>query len=61
MLARRSVQNHESSSFFGVFSRLGHFPKFLGQVKECLALELHEMIKVPNVIACPMDFNLFCY
>ena len=61
MLARRSVQNYEHSSFFGVFSRLCHFPQVFGQVKEWLILELHEMIKVPDPVACPMDFNLLCY
>ena len=61
MLARRSVQNYENSSFFGVFSRLGHFPQVFGQVKEWLILELHEMIKVPDAVACPVDFNLLCY
>ena len=30
-------------------------------VKECLILELLEMIRVLlHVVACPMDFNLFC-
>ena len=23
-------------------------------------LELHEMIRVPHVLACPIDFNLLC-
>ena len=60
-MARRSVQNYENSSFFCVFSRLGHFPQVLGQVKGWLQLELHEMIKVPNAVACPKDFSLLYY
>ena len=30
------------------------------QVREWLILELHKMIRVVYVVACPMDFNLFC-
>ena len=56
----RSVQIYENSSFFGIFSRLGHFPQVFGQFKECLILELHKMGKVPNVAASSVDFNLLC-
>ena len=47
-------------NFFGIFSRLGPFPEVFGQVKEWLIFELHEMIKVPYAVSCPMDFNLLC-
>ena len=57
----RSVQNYENPSFFGVLSSWGHFPQVFGQVKDWVKLELHEMIKVPNAIAFPMDFNLLYY
>ena len=60
-MARRSVQNYENSSLFGVFSRLGHFFQVFWQVKEWLILELHEMIKVPHAVSFPMNFDLLCY
>ena len=60
-LAKRSVQNYENLSFFGVFSCLGDFPQVFGQIKEWLILKVHEMIKVPNAVAGSMDFNLLCY
>ena len=60
ILARRSVQNYKNSSFFGIFSRLSHFPQVFGQVKEWLILELHGMIKVPNAVGSSVDFNLLC-
>ena len=37
---------------FGTCSCLGPVPQVLGQVKEWLMLKLHEMIRVPHVIAC---------
>ena len=46
-------------SFFGVFSRLGPFLQVFGQVKEWLILKLDEMIRIPHVVACPM--NLICF
>ena len=46
---------------FGILSRLGHFPQVFGQVKDWLVLQFNEMIKVPNAVAFPMDFNLLCY
>ena len=60
-IGRGSVQSYENWSFFGVFSRLGNSPQAFGQVKEWLILELHEMIKVPHGVTCPMDFNFLCY
>ena len=45
---------------FSIFSRLGHFPKVLGHLREQLILELSEMIRVLHVVAFPVDFNLFC-
>ena len=35
-------------SFISPFSRLGHFPKGFGQVKEWLVLELHKIIRASN-------------
>ena len=44
--------------FFRISSRFGPSPKFFCQ--EWLILELHEMMRVPHAVACPMDFNLLC-
>ena len=38
----------------------GPFPQVFRQVKEWLILELHEVIRVLSVVACPIDFNLLC-
>ena len=35
---------------------MGPFPQVHGQVKEWLILELREMIKGPNIVACPILF-----
>ena len=36
---------------FSVFIRLGPFPQLFMQVKDCLILQLHEIIRVPYSIA----------
>ena len=46
--------------FCSIFSRLDSFPQVFGQVKEWLMLDLHEIIRVPHVVACPMDCHLPC-
>ena len=45
---------------FSTFNRLGSFPQVFGQVRESVILELHEMIGVLHVVACPIDFSLLC-
>ena len=45
---------------FSTFKRLGSFPQVFGQVRESLILELHEMIGVLHIVACPIDFSLLC-
>ena len=52
------AQTYEKWSFFSIFSRLASFPQVFGQVKECLTLKWHEMIKVLDVVACSMVFFL---
>ena len=47
------------NNFFRVFSRLGLFPQVFLQLKEWFILELHEMIRVPHLVACPIIFILF--
>ena len=59
-MAGRSVQSYNKLSFFSIFNCLRPFPQDVGQVKERLILELHEMRRVSHVVACPMDFNLLC-
>ena len=46
-------------SFFSIFSPLSLFSQVFEQVKERLILELHEMIKVPEAVACQIVFILF--
>ena len=36
------------------------FPKVFWQVKKWLILKLHEMIRVLQVVACPITFILLC-
>ena len=43
------------------FSRFDPFVQVSGQVKEYLLLELHEIIRVSLIVACPMGFNLLCH
>ena len=45
--------------FLGIFSRFEFFPQVFRQVKECLMLQTHEMIKVLHVVACPIVLILF--
>ena len=47
-------------SLFSVFSSLNPFPHVFGQVKECIRLEFHEMIKVPHIVSFPIDFTFLC-
>ena len=48
----------KNDHIFSIFSRLAPYPQVFGQVNEWLIVGLHEMIRVPHVVACPMDFNL---
>ena len=45
---------------FRIFSRFGLFPQVFRQVKECLILQLHKMIRVLHAIACSIVFIWFC-
>ena len=46
--------------FFNIFSRLGRFIQVFGQLKEWLILELHNMIKLAPILACPIVLILLC-
>ena len=59
-LAGRSIESYGKPYFFSIFERLGPFPHIFGKLKEWLILGLHEMIKVPHLVAWPLDFNLVC-
>ena len=58
-LSGRSVQSYEKWSIFSVFNRLGAFPHVFGQLKGLLMLELHKIIKVSYVVACPVVFIFY--
>ena len=58
-LAGRSVQSYEKKIFLIVFSRLDPIPQVFRQVKECLILKFHEMIRVLQKVACPVVFISF--
>ena len=45
--------------FFQCFQPFGTFPQVFRQVKECLILQLHEMIRAIHEFACPSVFILF--
>ena len=47
------------NDFFSIISRLGLFRLVFGQVNEWPILELHEMIRVLHLVACPVTFILF--
>ena len=59
-LAGRSVQSYDNWLFFSPFSRLDPFSQVAIKVKKWLILEVHEMIGVLHLVACPMVFNLLC-
>ena len=40
------------------FSCLVPFPQIFGQVKEWLMIELHKIIRMSHVVACPIVFAL---
>ena len=44
--------------FYSVFSRLDPFPQVFRQVKKCLVLQLHEIVRVVHEVACPIVFIL---
>ena len=45
--------------FSSVFNCLDSFPQVFRQVKECLVLQLREMVRVLHEVACPFVFILF--
>ena len=49
----------KNDNFFSIISRLGLFRLVFGQVNEWPILELHEMIRVLHLVACPVTFILF--
>ena len=44
---------------FTIFSHFGLFPKVFEQVNEWPILKVHNIIRVLQVVACPINFNLF--
>ena len=58
--AGRSAHTYQKRSLFNIFRRLGLFIQVFGQVKEWLLLELHKMIKLAPILACPILLILLC-
>ena len=59
--AGRRAQTYDKMIIvFSIFNHLCPFPQVFRQVKEWLILELHEIIRVLHVVACPIDFSLLC-
>ena len=58
-LAGKGVENHEKRLFVSVFSLLDSFSQDFRQVREWLILQLHEMIRVLHVVACPIVCTSF--
>ena len=46
--------------FQNIFNSFGLFPGVFRQLKECLTLQLHEMIRVLHEVACPIVCVLCC-
>ena len=55
-VAREECSKLWKKNFHSVFSRLDTFPQVFMQVKECLVLQLHEMVRVVYEVACPIVF-----
>ena len=53
------VVSREEYTNFSAFSRLGPLPQRFRQVKECLILHSHDMIRVLHEVVCPIVFILF--
>ena len=53
-----SAQTYEKCSELSIFSRLSPFLRLFGIVKEWIITELHEMLRISHVVACPIDFIL---
>ena len=58
-LVERKVQSYKKWLFFNTFISLGLFPQVFGQVNGWPILKLHEVIRVVDLVACPIIFILF--
>ena len=59
ILAGRSAQTYEKWSIFYIFISFGLFPQVFGQVNKWLISELHELIRVVQLVAFTIVF--FCF
>ena len=50
MSGERSTQTSEECSNLSIFSSFGLFLQRVGQIKEYVILELHEMIRMPHAV-----------
>ena len=53
-----ALQIYEKCSILSIFYHFGPFSQVFGQVKEWLILELHEIIRISNVVS--VQPYLFC-
>ena len=60
-IARQACSKLWKKIFYSVFSRLDHFPQVFRQVKECIVLQLHEMVRVLHMVACANVFFFFFF
>ena len=49
----------KKNHIFSIFNRFGVFPQIFGQINEWPVLELHEMVRVPHLVACQIVFIWF--
>ena len=49
----------KNDHFLNIFISFSLFPQVFAQVNEWPILELHEMIRVPHLVACTIVFILF--
>ena len=53
-IGREDCSKLHKKFYFSVIRRLDPFPHVFRQLKECLTLQLHEMIRVLHEVACPI-------
>ena len=59
-IGREDCSKLRKKFYFSVIRRLDPFPRVFRQLKECLTLQLHEMIRVLHEVACPIVCVLCC-
>ena len=52
-------KTYKKSSLLSIFRRLFPFLQVFGQIKGCLIIKLHKIIRLSHVAACPIAFLCF--